>query len=178
MSSTVMNFAVENPLQFRSKLAKEINILLNIDEDNNMGKNIEKCIYNYALDEASKNNIIKKWDNKFFRIIYMTRLKSISINLRKNASFRELVIGKKISYKQLESINHQEMNPQRWNAMIQDKTERDKATYEVYKKINSEFTCFKCQSNNCDYYQLQTRSADEPMTTFVSCLECGNRWKC
>lgn len=25
--------------------------------------------------------------------------------------------------------------------------------------------------------QLQTRSADEPMTTFVLCNECGNRWK-
>ena len=25
--------------------------------------------------------------------------------------------------------------------------------------------------------QAQTRSADEPMTTFVYCNECGNRWK-
>ena len=25
--------------------------------------------------------------------------------------------------------------------------------------------------------QVQTRSADEPMTTFVFCNECGNRWK-
>ena len=25
--------------------------------------------------------------------------------------------------------------------------------------------------------QLQTRSADEPMTTFVYCNECGHRWK-
>lgn len=25
--------------------------------------------------------------------------------------------------------------------------------------------------------QVQTRSADEPMTTFVLCNECGNRWK-
>ena len=33
------------------------------------------------------------------------------------------------------------------------------------------------QINNCSHYQLQTRSADEPMTTFVSCQECGHRWK-
>jgi hypothetical protein len=26
--------------------------------------------------------------------------------------------------------------------------------------------------------QMQTRSADEPMTTFVSCVACGNKWKC
>lgn len=25
--------------------------------------------------------------------------------------------------------------------------------------------------------QVQTRSSDEPMTTFVVCNECGNRWK-
>ena len=40
------------------------------------------------------------------------------------------------------------------------------------------FTCRKCKSNKCSYYQLQTRSADEPMTTFVTCINCGNRWKC
>ena len=49
--------------------------------------------------------------------------------------------------------------------------------YDVQQKINSEFKCRRCKSNNCSYYQLQTRSADEPMTTFVSCQECGNRWK-
>ncbi|GMT16473.1 hypothetical protein PFISCL1PPCAC_7770, partial [Pristionchus fissidentatus] len=39
------------------------------------------------------------------------------------------------------------------------------------------FKCGKCNKKNCTYTQLQTRSADEPMTTFVFCLECGNRWK-
>jgi len=37
--------------------------------------------------------------------------------------------------------------------------------------------CGKCKKNNCTYHQMQTRSADEPMTTFVLCNECGNRWK-
>jgi len=39
------------------------------------------------------------------------------------------------------------------------------------------FYCRKCQKRKCTYYQMQTRSADEPMTTFVTCLVCGNRWK-
>ena len=41
----------------------------------------------------------------------------------------------------------------------------------------SMFKCNKCKLNNCTYFQMQTRSADEPMTTFVSCLNCENRWR-
>ena len=40
-----------------------------------------------------------------------------------------------------------------------------------------QFKCGKCQQRKCKYYQLQIRSADEPMTTFVTCVNCGNRWK-
>ncbi|PIO26188.1 hypothetical protein AB205_0115840, partial [Aquarana catesbeiana] len=39
------------------------------------------------------------------------------------------------------------------------------------------FSCGKCKMKNCTYTQVQTRSADEPMTTFVFCNTCGNRWK-
>lgn len=38
-------------------------------------------------------------------------------------------------------------------------------------------TCGKCKKNNCSFSEMQTRSADEPMTTFAYCLECGNRWR-
>ncbi|CAN7941797.1 unnamed protein product, partial [Ixodes pacificus] len=37
--------------------------------------------------------------------------------------------------------------------------------------------CGKCRKSNCTYNQVQTRSADEPMTTFCYCNECGHRWK-
>ena len=36
----------------------------------------------------------------------------------------------------------------------------------------------KCRTYKTTYYQLQTRSADEPLTTFVTCLKCNKRWKC
>lgn len=39
------------------------------------------------------------------------------------------------------------------------------------------FQCSKCKERKCTYYQMQTRSADEPMTTFVTCVNCNNRWK-
>ena len=39
------------------------------------------------------------------------------------------------------------------------------------------FVCKKCKQNKTTHYSLQTRSADEPMTVFVQCLTCGNRWR-
>lgn len=45
------------------------------------------------------------------------------------------------------------------------------------KATTDQFQCGKCKQRKCQYYQMQTRSADEPMTTFVTCVNCGNRWK-
>jgi len=36
--------------------------------------------------------------------------------------------------------------------------------------------CGKCKQNQVDYYEMQTRGADEPMTVFAHCLHCGKRW--
>lgn len=41
----------------------------------------------------------------------------------------------------------------------------------------TEEKCPKC-SHNCAYYlQVQTRSADEPMTTYYRCQKCAHNWK-
>ena len=63
--------------------------------------------------------------------------------------------------------------------LIQKKKDRDENRYAPKLEANTDnYTCRKCKSKECSYYQLQTRSADEPMTTFVTCIKCGNRWKC
>ncbi len=43
--------------------------------------------------------------------------------------------------------------------------------------MTDEFKCKRCKSRKTTYYEMQTRSADEPMTIFITCLTCGNRWK-
>jgi DNA-directed RNA polymerase subunit M/transcription elongation factor TFIIS len=74
--------------------------------------------------------------------------------------------------------------------------EAAKAKEEDYSGL---FKCGKCKGVKTTYYQMQTRSADEPMvsslllflvlfalrtnalalqTTYVTCKTCGNRWKC
>ena len=79
-------------------------------------------------------------------------------------------------------MTHQEMDPDNWKELIEIKKKRDESKYTNTIKISSDFTCSRCKKNGdpadqCTYYQLQTRSADEPMTTFVTCLNCGKRWK-
>mmetsp|Transcript_14275 Transcript_14275/g.45749 ORF Transcript_14275/g.45749 Transcript_14275/m.45749 type:complete len:173 (-) Transcript_14275:432-950(-) len=39
------------------------------------------------------------------------------------------------------------------------------------------FKCGRCGSSKTTHYQKQTRSADEPMTVFIQCTKCPNRWR-
>ena len=55
---------------------------------------------------------------------------------------------------------------------------------DLYKKIDDKkqnstnlLKCGKCKSKNTTYRQAQTRSGDEAMTTFATCLDCDNKWK-
>jgi transcription elongation factor S-II len=66
------------------------------------------------------------------------------------------------------------------------KTQEDLVYRDLRKEYHSKelknqdgfFKCGRCKSIKTTYFQMQTRSADEPMTVFVSCLNCGKNWKC
>ena len=84
----------------------------------------------------------------------------------------------KLKPQKLAFMTHQEMSPKKWKELVAAKLKRDKNLTEIdMSAATDEFKCYKCQKRLCTYYQLQTRSADEPMTTFITCLNCGNRWK-
>jgi transcription elongation factor S-II len=140
--------------------------------------NIEKGIFNWTIQHASKNNIVKKWSNPFFVTLYIDHLRSVYINLKKPDVSSALISGN-LKSQEIAFMTHQEICPDKWKKLIEDKKVRDKQKYEPNIEASTDnFTCNKCKSKKCTYYQLQTRSADEPMTTFVTCLECGKRWKC
>jgi transcription elongation factor S-II len=122
--------------------------------------------------------VIKKWDNPYFVQLYKDRLWSIYSNLN-NQDLIELVNSETIKAHTIAFMTHQEMRPEKWKELIDAKIKRDKHKFENnIEAATDTFTCRKCHKNQCTYYQMQTRSADEPMTTFVQCISCGNRWKC
>lgn len=166
---------IANPEKFRKNIVSKLDEILKQEKKS---INLEKGVYNYALKEATQRKVVKKWDNPFFVQIYTSRLRAIYVNLANPELLEQINSGEVKSY-EVAFMTHQEMNPKKWDTLIQAKIKKDKTKYEVNMEAATDtFKCRKCHQNKCTYYQLQTRSADEPMTTFVSCLECGNRWKC
>lgn len=166
---------IENPQEFRNNVIIKLKDILKNDK---LASNLEKGIFNYSLKHAEKINVVKKWDNSYFVKIYVNRLRTIRSNLKDEKLFKS-IINKKIKAHEVAFMTHQEMQPDNWSELLELKKIRDENKYEPKLEASTDdFKCWKCKSKKCTYYQLQTRSADEPMTTFVSCLDCGNRWKC
>jgi transcription elongation factor S-II len=153
------------------------NNFIKIINNKKISENLEKGIYNYTIEISNKKNIVKKWNNQEFVIIYIEKLKSIIFNLN-NKDILTKLQKKTIKAHELAFMTHQELRPDIWDKLIELKKIKDENKFcPKLEASTDDFTCHKCKSKKCSYYQLQTRSADEPMTTYVTCLECSNRWK-
>jgi DNA-directed RNA polymerase subunit M/transcription elongation factor TFIIS len=164
---------IDNPDLFRSNIKKK---LLEIIENEKTVNNLEKGIFNYALKEADQRKIVKKWDNAYFVQIYLDRLRSIMSNLK--GEVLESIKDGSVKAHIVAFMTHQELCPEKWSALIEAKSKRDKNKFETnISAATDTFTCRKCKGNNCTYYLLQVRSSDEPMNCYVTCIDCGQRWK-
>jgi DNA-directed RNA polymerase subunit M/transcription elongation factor TFIIS len=169
---------IENPDTFRANISVKLNkFFLPAGGNEKHGINLEKGIHNWALKEATNRKVVKKWDNPFFVQIYLDHLRSIYINL-KNDHLIQQVVSDEIKSHTIAFMTHHEMRPDKWDELIRLKSIRDKSKFETHLEASTDtFTCRKCKSKKCSYYAQQVRSSDEPMTLFISCLECGARWK-
>lgn len=169
---------INNPDTFRESVRSKIQTVLTTDSlDPKISRNLEKGIYNYAIKEASQKKIVKKWENPLFAQIYTDRLRSVYLNI-KNPAILEQIRNGDITPQTAAFMTHQEFRPDRWKDIIDRKIKRDASKYVDNTQASTDmFTCKKCRSKRCTYYELQTRSADEPATIFVTCLDCGKHWK-
>lgn len=159
---------------FRKDIVTKLN---NIIENEEISEKLEKGIIDYASKEAKQLKIIIRWDNTSFTQLYIDRLRSIYLNLNNPKLLKDLKNGETTA-ETLAYMTHQEMNPEHWKELIDKKMKRDANKYNNNAQASTDmFTCRKCKSKRCTYYELQTRSADEPATIFVTCLDCGKNWK-
>lgn len=113
---------------------------------------------------------------------YKTKYRNISFNLKdkKNGKLRSMLLDRLLSPEELlnmssEQLANDELKKSR--ELVHEKMTRDAMPYNKQAATTDQFKCGKCRERKCTYYQMQTRSADEPLTTFVQCVNCGNRWR-
>lgn len=113
---------------------------------------------------------------------YKNRIRSRVSNLgdEKNPDFISMVLSGSVTADMVAKMSPEEMASQ---AMREKRSEFQKeACREAQIAVTGGskthlLTCGRCKKNDVLYNQLQTRSADEPMTTFCVCEHCGHRWK-
>ena len=144
---------------------KQINQLL----DDDTTKSIIDSIINFT-------NVYVDINESLFLINDIFRMKASEIYdlLRKSDYIIDLMVEGEIDPSNLCNMKPHELDPERYKHII------EKKLYETKKKKqkgSTIFTCKKCKLSNCEVTQKQTRSADEPATTFVTCLECGYKYR-
>ncbi|XP_076594428.1 transcription elongation factor A protein 3 isoform X4 [Chaetodon auriga] len=113
---------------------------------------------------------------------YKNRVRSRISNLKdpKNPGLRRNVLAGSIELSRIASMSAEEMASDELKQLRNVLTQEAIREHQMAKTGGTTtdlLQCGKCKKKNCTYNQVQTRSADEPMTTFVLCNECGNRWK-
>ena len=165
---------------------KRIKMVIMLDKLMNdiiISKKIERSIYNYIIQVTKEKNIKRSWNNPIFNNLYESKIRSIYTNLKtesyvNNKDFLNKIKSNEIDVDKIGHLSVYDIFPDNWKELMDIKSKRDKIKYELKpESMTTLFKCRKCNSRETSYYEVQTRSADEPMTQFITCLNCNNRWK-
>jgi len=158
-------------------------ILDRIINDEFISINLEKGIYNYTIWKSKNRHEPCTWDNVCFINIYKNKLKQICANIIPNSYINNHNLLKKLRNKEFKPheiafLSPGQLFPEKWEKIVQEKKKRDAVMSEIdFGQATNQFTCVKCKGNKTTYYTMQTRSADEAETVFITCLQCGRRWR-
>ncbi|GCF00349.1 RNA polymerase II elongation factor [Zygosaccharomyces mellis] len=123
------------------------------------------------LNNCDENE--KAYKDKY-RIIYS------NIISKNNPDLKHKITNGDVTPQYLVSCDPKELAPEHLKKKLEEIAKQNLHNAQgatIQRSITDRFTCGKCKEKKVSYYQLQTRSADEPLTTFCTCESCGNRWK-
>jgi transcription elongation factor S-II len=168
-------YSITNPEFFRNNIVEKLE---KITKNEIVAKNIEIGVFNYSIKEATAKKIVKKWENRHFVQLYINRMRSVYMNIKDNDELIAKLMDGDISYQQFSLMTHQEFKPEHWKMLIEEKIkkENNKFTNNIQASTDM-YTCRKCKSKRCTFFEAQIRSADEASTIFITCLDCGHNFK-
>ena len=136
-----------------------------------LSKQIESAALNLPDAKGSSNSPV-----------YKDKIRSLYQNLKNksNPGLRKHILAGDIPPARFVTMSHEEMKSKRQreeDMKIAKENMNNAMVAQEEKSVSTSLECGKCHQKKVSYSQAQTRSADEPMTTFCECLNCGNRWK-
>lgn len=146
-------------------------------------RDLEIGVFNWSLRRVEKANQIKTWENPLLVSTYVNKGRSVILNIDPESRIGNPDLLRKVRKGELapHSIAFMpawEIHPERWRDALDTRTKRERSFQDMRQAAKTDlFRCGKCKKRECSYYEMQVRSADESSTIFVSCLNCGNRWR-
>lgn len=113
---------------------------------------------------------------------YKKKIRSLFANLKNksNSALRARVFSGEISAQKFATMTDDELKSEeqrKMDAELEKENMKKAQVPQEQKSISDSLQCGRCKLKKVSYTQAQTRSADEPMTTFCECMNCGHRWK-
>lgn len=171
---------MENKQNIRLNTKHALNTII---DDDFITTNVERGIYNYTIWKSKTRCIWSSWENNLFKDIYVSKVLQILSNISPSTYTNSPSILNRL--KNREFLPHMiafmkctELSPENWEVIISEKKKIDDMMCEIdFGQATTQFRCGKCRNNKTTYYTMQTRSADEPETIFITCLVCGKKWR-
>lgn len=144
---------------------------------------LEYEIYKQSLSQAMNQHITRDWSIDLYKNLYKCIARKVIGNLNSNSYIQNKELfdkykENKISLSEICSMDHYTLYESKWKEMIEHQALVEKRRLEGNKSMaTDQFLCTRCFKRECTYYEMQTRSADEPMTIFINCLNCGKNWR-
>lgn len=165
----------------RVQACSQIQTLLHLSPSDQ--EELERSILLFTLEDAKKRHVYPVWENKEFTILYDIHVRRVVSNMSKDSYISNPRLDSRMqegefTLAEIPSMAFSSLYPEKWKELFEKEMKREAKMLEVDMSMATDmFRCSKCGKRQCTYYEMQTRSADEPMTIFVRCLNCGKRWR-
>jgi DNA-directed RNA polymerase subunit M/transcription elongation factor TFIIS len=154
-----------------------------LPSDSTLCVNLEKSTHNWAVKRSTSLGDVAAADNPEHMNRYKHKFLQIQYNLKNSPCLKKRILDGVVKASSVVDLSPQGLWPDGpWAVMKEMCISKDmKKEYKstVLKDPNYKgiFRCRRCKSYKTTYYEMQTRSADEPMTVFITCHNCDSRWK-